>query len=267
MAKRFTDTNKWDHAWIRKLSPRLKCALFYILDKCDHAGIWISDFEAMSFNVGETISQAEFESTFSEKVKPISEDKYFIESFIEFQYGNLNPLNRVHQSVISKIEKQGAYKTLNSSFQGAKDKDKVKEKEKDKEQDKEKGVPQISKSDLGQQASQVIARYCELWKAKYKTNVSMSGKWAGNAKTLIKDHGLNRSLELVESFMEMNDSWFLQNSHSFDLILTKLASIARYDGTGTQFNKTQAIQLDKSQANIAAGDDAAAFFRKQKEVV
>lgn len=120
-------------------------------------------------------------------------------------------------------------------------------------------------AEVGKLASQVIARYCELWKSKYKTNISFSNKWAGNAKTLVKDHGLNRSLELVESFMEMNDSWFLQNSHSFDLILTKLASIARYDGTGVQINKTQAIQLDKSQANKSAGDDAAAYFRKQKE--
>lgn len=264
MAKRFTDTAKWDHAWIRKLSPKFKCALFYILDKCDHAGIWVADFDAMSFNIGESITQQEFENAFSDKIRLIKNDKYFIESFIDFQYGELNPENRVHKSVLSKLEKEGANKPLKSPLKGAKDKDKDKDKEKDKDKDKakdkENGVVEI-----GKQVSQVIARYCELWKARYNTNVSMSGKWAGNAKTLVSDHGVKRSIELVEAFMEMNDSWFIQNRHSFDLILLKLAQINHYAGTGVQITKTQINQLDKTQTNKNAGEEAAEHFLKGKK--
>lgn len=138
MAKRFTDTNKWDHSWVRKLSPIIKCALFYINDKCDHAGIWVADFEAMSFNVGGTITQEQFESAFGDKLTKFGDDKYFIPSFIDFQYGYLNPENKVHRSVLERLEKVAPNKPLDSPLKWAKDKEKEKDKAKDQEKDKEK---------------------------------------------------------------------------------------------------------------------------------
>lgn len=138
MAKRFTDTEKWSHAWFRKLSPKMKCAWIYLCDKCDHAGIWTSDFESLSFHIGEPITDTELMITFEEKIERIKYDKFFLKSFIEFQYGPLNPTNRVHQSVISRLEKEGLNilnKDLTSPLQGAKDKDKDKDKEKDKDPD------------------------------------------------------------------------------------------------------------------------------------
>jgi ribosomal protein L12E/L44/L45/RPP1/RPP2 len=143
MSKRFTDTEKWSHAWFRKLSPKYKCAWSYLLDKCDYAGIWLEDFEAMSFNIGEPIEAGEFEKVFSGKVKKIDSDKYLIEAFIDFQYGELNPNNKVHKSVIKKLEKNHAPSPVRtSSVQGAKEtstsKEEVKVKEEEKEEEKEK---------------------------------------------------------------------------------------------------------------------------------
>ncbi len=47
--------------------------------------------------------------------------------FIEFQYGNLNPENRAHKSVIDQLVKyqikEGAYKGLTRPLQGCKDMD------------------------------------------------------------------------------------------------------------------------------------------------
>jgi hypothetical protein len=144
MAKRFTDTEKWSHAWFRKLSPKFKCAWSYLLDKCDHAGIWIEDFEAMSFNIGEQINPTELENAFQGKIKKIGDDRYLIDAFIEFQYGKLNPNNKVHRSVIDKLEKiQAPSKELASPIQGAKDKDKEKDKDKVKEKEKEES-PKIT---------------------------------------------------------------------------------------------------------------------------
>lgn len=123
-----------------------------------------------------------------------------------------------------------------------------------------------AKAEVGKLASKVIARYCELWKDKYKASAPMHGKWAGNAKTLVKDHGLERSLSLVESFMSMNDSWFIQRRHSFDLILTSIASIAHYSGTGVQidsratFNKSN----QRTDNNRAAAE---AYMKKLEEKV
>lgn len=133
MAKRFTDSEKWSHSWFRKLLPELKCVWFYLLDKCNHAGIWIADFEAVSFHVGKEITESDL-IHFGEKLYKFDGDKYFITSFIDFQYGELNPENRAHKSVICILEKQGLYKVLRSPLKGAKDKDK------DMVKDKVKGI-------------------------------------------------------------------------------------------------------------------------------
>ena len=141
MAKRFTETSKWDLFWFRKLPPKLKCSWFYILDRCDHAGIWDLDIESLSHFVNETVTKEELFSSLNKHIILIDEDKLFIPDFIDFQYGTLNPENRVHQSVLNLLAKEGLSKDLINSFQGAKDKDKDKDKEKDrdKEKDKEKG--------------------------------------------------------------------------------------------------------------------------------
>ncbi len=145
MTKRFTDTEKWGHAWFRKLEPKYKCAWIYLIDKCDHAGIWLADFEAMSFHIGEDITKVDIERVFAEKLKIIGDERYLIQSFIDFQYGELNQNNRVHKSVMSKIDKFSScvmeIKGLNSPLNGCKDiykykdKDKYKDKYKEKEKD------------------------------------------------------------------------------------------------------------------------------------
>ena len=40
MAKRFTDSTKWDDPFFADLSNDYKLLWIYILDKCDHAGIY-----------------------------------------------------------------------------------------------------------------------------------------------------------------------------------------------------------------------------------
>ena len=140
MAKRFTDTNKWDKAWFRKLSPRLKCAWDYLTTKCDHAGVWSIDVDALEFHVGEPVSLAELLAAFDDRVE-VRGDHLVLTGFVAFQYGELNPANRVHRSVIERLERLSSpspfldeKKPLGSPLEGAKDKDK--DKDKDKEQDK-----------------------------------------------------------------------------------------------------------------------------------
>ena len=137
MAKRFTDSTKFEKKWYRKLSCRNKCIWEYLLSKCDHAGILKIDFELMTFCVGEEIKEDEFYQLFKNKFNIIKKDKIFISSFIEFQYGILKENNRAHLSVINILKKEGLYKLLIGTFQGDKEKDmdKVKVKVKDKDKD------------------------------------------------------------------------------------------------------------------------------------
>jgi hypothetical protein len=133
MAKRFTDTNKWNKPFIRGLDAPYKLLWFYILDDCDHAGIWQVDGDVAKIRIGCDINFVDALIVFKNHIQVFDNgQKWFIPDFIDFQYGELNPANRVHQSIISILKKY-KIKPLTSPLQGAKDKDK--DKDMDKEQD------------------------------------------------------------------------------------------------------------------------------------
>ena len=100
MAKRFTDTAKWKKKWIRELNPEMKLFWFYLLDNCDHAGIWEVDIDLASFQTGVKFDESTILKTFNRKIVPFKDGKWFVPKFIEYQYGELNDNNRVHNVVI-----------------------------------------------------------------------------------------------------------------------------------------------------------------------
>lgn len=155
MAKRFTDTDKWKRPWFRGLNLKARWAWIYICDTCDHAGLWIADFETMSVHVGFKVSESDLESWFPDKIIRIDADKYFVPSFIEFQYGELREDSRPHQAVIKALVKNGIDpKNLTLSKGYPKSIHTLKEQEKDKDQDKDQeqekgGVSQkVSRSEI-----------------------------------------------------------------------------------------------------------------------
>lgn len=137
MAKRFTDSEKWKREWFLDLPVTGKLAWIYLLDQCDHTGVWPSNFKLMSFQLGQSVNRADFETWFKGKAIPFDADKYYIPSFVEYQYGkDLNPANNAHKAVIevkNEFEKLGAHEGLNRPLEGAQDKDKDKYKDKDLE--------------------------------------------------------------------------------------------------------------------------------------
>lgn len=58
-----------------------------------------------------------------------------------------------------------------------------------------------------------IARYCEVYKARYQTNPVISGKGAGIASRLVKDLGEGECLNLIEAYLSMNEPWYLTKKH------------------------------------------------------
>ncbi|NOT37348.1 MAG: hypothetical protein HOP11_08225, partial [Saprospiraceae bacterium] len=150
MAKRFVDTELWDKEWFMKLSPKLKCLVKFVRDKCDLAGIWSINMSAASFNIGEEVTESELLKIDNGKqFFKFDEGKIFVIGFINFQYGdNLNVASPVHRKILSILYKNEIdYKDLsnrvsntlsNSLFNRLKEEDKDKDKEEDKETDKEK---------------------------------------------------------------------------------------------------------------------------------
>ncbi|MBO9674442.1 MAG: hypothetical protein J7577_13425 [Sphingobacteriaceae bacterium] len=138
MAKRFTDINRWKSPFVRGLQGPYKLLWFYINDDCDHAGIWNVDIEVAELRIGENVTIDAAETSFAAEIIKISNELWFIPSFIEYQYGELNPMNRVHQSVILLLKKHkidfndftnkntDENKVLISPLQGVKNKNKNK---------------------------------------------------------------------------------------------------------------------------------------------
>lgn len=145
MAKRYTDTDKWKKPFIRTLQGPYKLLWIYILDECDHAGVWQVDLEVAQVKLGEKLKLEVALSNFKGKIIQISDgQKWFIPDFIEFQYSLLNPTNKVHASVINILSRYDILddnykiKGLASIFQDAKDKDKAKAMDKEKEKEAKK---------------------------------------------------------------------------------------------------------------------------------
>ena len=87
MAKRFTDSSKWNDNWFSNLTNEQKLTWIYILDTCDHSGIWEKNLKVLNFHIGSTFVEGELQKIFSGKFIEIN-DKWFIPKFIKFQYGD-----------------------------------------------------------------------------------------------------------------------------------------------------------------------------------
>lgn len=180
MAKRFTDTNKYKKPFIRSLPGAYKLLWDFLYHDCDHAGIWIVDFETAQIFVGKDmkVNCKEALKLFnSDETRIVILDggkRWFLPSFIDFQYGKLSDKNRAHVSVISILNKHGVLdeffnlkenKPLTSPLQGAMDMDKDMDMEQEKDKDNPKEIVFPFES----------AQFLEAW-INWKTYRKQSGK-------------------------------------------------------------------------------------------
>lgn len=103
MAKRQTETKIWTtQRWYKKLHPYYKLAWKYLIDVCDHAGIWKIDYGQLIDDTGiENFNLADFmlacnedfdpetgEKIFRERIKYVTKGVLWITGFVKFQYEN-----------------------------------------------------------------------------------------------------------------------------------------------------------------------------------
>jgi len=107
MAKRFTDTMKWDEDWYLDLSLTQKLFWIYICDNCNHAGIFKPNKRLFELLIGDKINLQTFleqANTGKIRISVLQNGRWYLTGFIEFQYGtNLNANNRVHKSILKLL--------------------------------------------------------------------------------------------------------------------------------------------------------------------
>ena len=87
MAKRLTDSNKWNDSWFTNLPMDIKLVWIYLLDTCDHAGVYKTNIRLLKFQTGSERTEEELIEFFKERIY-ITGDKWFIPKFVTFQYKN-----------------------------------------------------------------------------------------------------------------------------------------------------------------------------------
>ena len=200
MAKRFTDTEKWKKRFIKGLSTVHKLFFFYLLDDCDHAGIWHVEFDVAEIRTGEKLNIDEIKEKFKKHIIEIDNgEKWFIPYFVEFQYGELNPNVNAHKSVIDKLSKYKLIKKyqgfINCSLT-------VKDKDKDMDMDKERVKREIKFRDsltsfVETYGEKTIKDFYDYWREPNRSKSKM--RWEQQ-----KTWDLNLRLKKWEN---NNDSW------------------------------------------------------------
>lgn len=211
MPKRFTDNEKWKKPFLRAMKAPYKLLWLYLLDECDHAGIWQVDFQIAEIKIGEKLKSDFALEQLNGKIIPFQNgEKWFIPDFIDFQYGALNPANRVHFSVISLLRKYELIddnfkiKGLTSTLEGAKAKDK----DKDKEKEKDKDIEPVVEKKL-HEIETLVLELKNVSKMRdqltYENCVTLSQKYPFS---LIEDklRAMNNKIDLTKKYISVYDT-------------------------------------------------------------
>jgi len=153
MAKRFTDTEKWEDEWFTELPNDYKVIWFYLLDTCDNAGIWKRNIKKLNYLCNTNISAEDLLEVFNKRIQIVSDEKWFIKKFCIVQYGHdfLQSNNKAVKAAVKRLQVEGVlignkystdtlpigYKDIPNT---PKEQEQVKEKEKEKDKEKNKVI-------------------------------------------------------------------------------------------------------------------------------
>lgn len=133
MAKRFTETGKWNDPWFRRLSPSAKLLWFWLTDNCDAAGIIDPDFGLASFQIGMEVDEQTM-ADFGNRVARLECGKWIVAGFIVFQVGEPSRDCKAHKPIFQSLEKHRVERVSKGYPIPL---DTVQEKDKDKDTDKD----------------------------------------------------------------------------------------------------------------------------------
>ena len=113
---------------------KYKLFWFYLKDRCNNAGIWNVNFKLASLQIGRRVIKEDALKYLGKKIHEYENgSKWWIPSFVSFQYGELKENVNAHKSVIGILKRERLNQQLINSSLSDMDKDKDKDKAKDKD--------------------------------------------------------------------------------------------------------------------------------------
>lgn len=115
MAKRFTDTDKWNDDWYVSLNNDYRIIWQWLLDNCDHAGICKPSIGMINMLCKTNISEDDLLKKMDGRILKC-DGFWFIPKFLKFQYKTLNVNKPAILSVIKLLKDKGLLKITNELF-------------------------------------------------------------------------------------------------------------------------------------------------------
>ena len=115
MAKRLTDTEKWNDDWYISLCNDYRIIWQWLLDNCNHAGICKRSMKLLNMMCNTDITEDQLLLKMAERVIMV-DNNWFIPKFLKFQYTGLQSNKPVIVSVVKELEKYGYFKYIPESF-------------------------------------------------------------------------------------------------------------------------------------------------------
>jgi hypothetical protein len=223
MAKRFTDSRKWDDEWFLALDQKYKFFWIYVLDKCDHVGMYKPALTLANFCIGFKYTEEEILKAFDGRIIKIACGKWFIQKFISFQYGKLSTASNMHSKILNELKNSLSDELFNSIDRvstecrqgGNTPKDKVKDKEMEKEKkinndsDKDNINNNVSDNDIGKKFEQFKEKYpkpvndCMVY-TFFKTEIKTDEDFENIMKAL---EGYKKDKSVKEGFIKNAENW------------------------------------------------------------
>lgn len=104
MAKRLTDTEKWNDDWYVSLDNDYRIIWQWLLDNCNHAGICKNSIGILNMMCRTSITEKELIKKMEGRLVVV-DNLWFIPKFLKFQYASLNSNRPVIISVVKEIIK------------------------------------------------------------------------------------------------------------------------------------------------------------------
>lgn len=82
------------------------------------------------------------------------------------------------------------------------------------------------KNEEGLKVRELIAAYCEAFKSRYGENPVIDGKTQGLARQMARHVPLEKAKQLVQVYVQMQDSWFVTKHHDFATFAQNISKVA-----------------------------------------
>jgi hypothetical protein len=114
-----------------------------------------------------------------------------------------------------------------------------------------------------------IAHFISIYSKHYPNEKIMYGREAGAAKQIVKAVGLERAMQLADSYLLMKDDWFKTKRHSIATLADNLDNVANFMMTGRQITSVtiKSEALDVHNRSVVDGWLAKKRMQNEGDVI